>query len=164
MCLLVVSGKTFCSLFFSPCFPNVYLLKSFCQTRPTTSLIKTPLITESCREKCASGVQQGEGGGQGDENQIIGSFNTIESYSGLRGLLLDERYRVLTFLYYAVMLQGLCLHLQHFIFLCVYLWKHYNRKRKKRGNIGLSSELSSQINKRNKSENDSSRLSVCKIT
>ena len=33
---------------------------------------------------------------------------------------LDERYQVFTFLYYAVMLQGLCLHLQQrFIFVCV---------------------------------------------
>ena len=33
---------------------------------------------------------------------------------------LDERYQVFTFLYYAVMLQGLCLHLQQrFILVCV---------------------------------------------
>lgn len=81
---------------------------------------------------------------------------------------LDERYQVFTFLHYAVMLQGLCLHLQQrfiFVCVCVCLWKPHNRKRKKkRGNTGLSPELSLQINKRNKSENYSSRLSACKIT
>lgn len=160
----MVSGKTFSSLFFSPSFPNAYLLQSFCQTRPTTSLIKTPLIAESCREECASGIQQGEGKCQGDENQIIRSFNTIESYSGLRRLLLDERYQVLTFLYYAVMLQGFVCICNNTLFLCVCVCGSIIIEREKRGNIGLSSELSPQTNKRNKSENDSSRLSVGKIT
>lgn len=133
----MVSGKTFSSLFFSPSFPNVFLLQSFCQTQPTTRLIKTPLIAESRRQECASGVQQGEGGSQGDENQIIRSFNTIESYSGLRGWL--PRWKVPS-----LHLSVLCCDVARFVSasattlylcVCVCLWKPHNRKRKKKEEI-----------------------------